>query len=35
MDVEYRVIREHKRSYDEGIRIRCGESVEVGRRHTR
>lgn len=35
MDGEYRVIREHRRSYDEGIRFRCGEPVEVGRRDTR
>ncbi len=35
MDREYRVIQEHKRSYDEGTRFRCGEPVEVGRRDTR
>lgn len=35
MDVEYCVIREHKRSYDEGIRFRYGEPVEIGRRDTR
>ncbi len=35
MDVEYCVIREHKRIYDEGIQFRCGEPVEIGRRDTR
>lgn len=35
MDGKYRVIQEHNRSYDEGIRFRCGELVEVGRRDTR
>lgn len=35
MDVEYRVSREHNRSYAEGIRFRCGEPVEVGRRDIR
>lgn len=33
MDATYRVIREHKRSY-EGIRFRCGEPVALGRRDT-
>lgn len=35
VDRQYRVIQEHNRSYDEGIRFRCGELVEVGRRDTR
>ncbi len=35
MDVEYRVSREHNRSYAEGSRFRCGEPVEVGRRDIR
>lgn len=35
VDVKYRAIREHKRSYGEGIRLGCGEVVEVGRRDIR
>ena len=35
VDVKYRVIRQHNRSYDEGIQFHCGESVQVGRRDDR
>ncbi len=34
MDIEYRVIVEHKRSYDEGCQLRRGETVDLGPRDT-
>ncbi|RIV22769.1 hypothetical protein D2Q93_09330 [Alicyclobacillaceae bacterium I2511] len=32
MEVQYRVIRGHNRSYDEALRFRAGEQVKVGQR---
>ena len=35
MEVRYRVIKEHVRSYDEPLKLRAGERVTVGRHDTK